>query len=323
VKKQSANTIEIEPDRRLDESLVRTLNALLLEASVSGAAARLGIAQPAISRHLRALRSLTGDPLLVRVGNRMVLTERAESLRAPVRRILSDLSLLHDGAEAFDPATARTRFILATYDFLPRRFYAELVRRVTQAAPEVEIVIRGLGERFDHYKQLGEGEIDAAITVWPELPPHLRATPLLADDFVCVMRPGHPLAAAPLTLDGYCRASHLATLEQVPGQGTVMDALLSELGVSVHTAVRTQYLGLAAEMLASSDLVFATGRLLAGQLVADAGLVIAPFPAAIKPLRFRLVWHERTHRNRALAWFRSELVATARALKQQAITLAP
>lgn len=73
--KSAPSLHEAEPGRRLDESLIRSLHALLQETSVSGAAMRLGIAQPALSRHLKALRELTGDALLVRVGNRMVLTE--------------------------------------------------------------------------------------------------------------------------------------------------------------------------------------------------------------------------------------------------------
>eukprot|EP01032_Pedospumella_encystans_P002604 gene2604-3065_t len=72
-----------EHDRRLDESLLRSLHVLLSEASVSQAAAKLGVAQSALSRHLKVLRQLTGDELLVRVGNRMVLTERAQALAAP------------------------------------------------------------------------------------------------------------------------------------------------------------------------------------------------------------------------------------------------
>ncbi len=42
--------------------------------------------------------------------------------------------------------------------------------------------------------------------MWPELPPHLRATHLLSDEFVCVVRKGHPLAKGALTLEAYCRA---------------------------------------------------------------------------------------------------------------------
>jgi DNA-binding transcriptional LysR family regulator len=92
-----------EHDRRLDESLLRSLHALLAEASVSQAAAKLGVAQSALSRHLKVLRQLTGDELLIRVGNRMVLTDRAQSLVAPTRRILADMSLLTSEATPIDP----------------------------------------------------------------------------------------------------------------------------------------------------------------------------------------------------------------------------
>jgi DNA-binding transcriptional LysR family regulator len=314
--KTESTSSETEFGRRMDESLIRSLHALLLEASVSRAAARLGIAQPALSRHLKALRELTGDELLVRVGNRMVLTERADSLVAPVRRILADLSLLTGGGPDFSPATARQSFRLAAYDLLPKQFYADLIRRVTQASPDSEIAIRSPGDRFEHYAQLGEGDIDVAITIWPDLPPHLRATHLLTDEFVCLVRDGHPLTESEFTLDAYCRASHLSSLEPLAGEGTVVDALLSKLGVSVHTAVRTQFLGLAPSILANTDLIFSTGRLLAEQMAAEYPLKVLPFPTAIKPLRYNLVWHERTHKHRALAWFRAELIEAARALTQ-------
>jgi len=301
-------------ERRLDEPLLRSLHALITEASVSQAAAKLGIAQSALSRHLKALRRLTGDELLVRVGNRMVLTERAHSLAVPARRILADMSLLTSGAMPVEPHALRLSLRVAAYDFLPKRFFADLVERVARQAPECDLVIRGLGSRFEHYRQLADGEVDMVITIWPELPAHLRAASLLTEPMVCVMRKDHPLARGPMTLDDYRRARHLTSLEHVPGQGTILDAQLAELGVSVHTAVRTQFLSLAPAILARSDLVFSTGRLLAEDFAAEHPLAIVPLPLPVKPHRYRLVWHERTHKNRAMSWLRGELTAAARAL---------
>ncbi len=308
--------LEDDSGRRLDESLIRSLYFLLTEASVSRAAAKLGIAQPALSRHLRALREVTGDELLVRVGNNMVLTERAESLVAPARRILSDLSLLTSGLGEFSPFHLRQSFRLAVYDFLPKRFFADLVARVARQAPECDVVFTGLGPRFEHYRQLADGDIDMVITLWPELPVHLRATNLLTDDIVCLMRKGHPLTREPLTLEAYRRAKHLSSLEHIPGHGAILDAQLAELDISVHTSVRTQFLSMTPAILAVTDLMFSTGRLLAEDFAASHPLQIVPFPGTIKPHRYTLIWHERTHKNRAMAWFRAELVAAARTLVQ-------
>jgi len=314
MKQHAVHEMEDDPGRRFDESLVRSLYVLLTEASVSRAAAKLGIAQPALSRHLKALRELTGDALLVRVGNRMVLTEKAESLVTPARRILADLSLLTSDGEDFSPAGLRQSFRLATYDFLPKQFFADLAARIARQSPESDIVFYGLGPRFEHYRQIAEGEIDMVITLWPELPAHLHARHLLTDDMVCLMRKDHPLMSAPLTLEGYRRSKHLSSLEHFPGQGTILDNKLAEMGVSVHTAVRTQFLGTAPSILAATDLIFSTGRLLAEDMATHHALAIAPFPGSVKPLRYNLVWHQRTHKNRAMVWFRGVVAEAARAL---------
>lgn len=316
----SVNTVSLETgehDRRLDEPLLRSLHALLAEASVSQAAAKLGVAQSALSRHLKVLRQLTGDELLIRVGNRMVLTERAQALVAPTRRILADMSLLTSEAGPVEPRELRQSFRIATYDFLPRRFFADIVERVGRQAPECDVVVRGLGSHFEHYRQLADGEVDMVISIWPELPGHLRAASLLTEPMVCLMRRDHPLAGRPMTLDDYRRARHLSSLEHVPGQGSIVDVQLAELGVSVHTAMRTQFLGMAPAILARSDLIFSTGRLLAEDFAEQYPLALVPFPARIKPHRYRLVWHERTHKNRAMAWMRGELMAAARELAQR------
>lgn len=313
----SANRPPPSPDaeavRRLDEGLVRALHALLTEANVSRAAARLGIAQPAMSRHLRSLRELTGDELLVRIGNRMVPTPRAESLLAPARRILNDMALIATGAGEFSPATAQQTFRLASYDFLPPSFFAGLVARVTRASPGSELVLRGIGERQVYIRQLGEGEIDVALTSRQDLPGHLRAASLFKDPVVCVLRQGHPLERQ-LTLDAYRAAGHVSALEQAPGTGGAMDALLQRIGVSPNTVLRTQYFGLIGPILLQTDLVLTTGTQLARAMAHQYPLAIVPFPGPIGPLRYSIVWHERSHKNPAQAWLRSEIQAAAREL---------
>src|SRR6186713_760328 len=75
----------------LDLNLLTALDALLMEASVSRAAMRIGLSQPAASHALQRLRDLIGDPLLVRNGARMELTPRAQALRAPLAQALDQV----------------------------------------------------------------------------------------------------------------------------------------------------------------------------------------------------------------------------------------
>jgi len=311
--KSNGRRHDAEISHRLDQSLLQSLHALLTSSSVSAAATKVGLTQPAMSRHLKALRDLTGDVLLVRVGNRMVLTPSAQSLAAPVRRILNDLSLLYQVGASFEPAAAQCSFRMASYDFLPASFFAGLVERVTQASPGSALEIRGLADRIESLRQLNEGEVDVAVSIRPDVPGHLHAKQLLSDRVVCVVRKGHALARKP-TAEVYRAAAHVAGLEQSPGAGDGMDSLLARAGMAPRTMVRTQYLSIIPQMLTQTDLVLTTGHTLAGAMARQWPLEVLPFPIPIEPLRFQLIWHERTHKNQAVAWLRAQIVAAARQL---------
>lgn len=301
--------------RRLDENLIRCLHELLIGANISAAAARLGISQPAMSRQLRTLREIVGDPLLVRVGNRMVLTPRAEGLVAPVRRILSDLALLPARGSHFDPQVAQPVFRLASYDSLPAPFFASLVQRVVSAAPQASLEIHALASTTETLRLLSEGELDALITTRRDLTSHLHARLLLTDPLVLVVRSGHPLARNP-TAAAYRAAGHIASLVQARGTGGGLESRLMQAGLALRIQVRTQYLSLTQQMLCETDLVFTTGRTLGLAMARQAPLVVLPLPVPVDPLRYNLVWHERTHRDPAVSWLRKQVVDCAQGLAE-------
>jgi DNA-binding transcriptional LysR family regulator len=302
--------------RRLDEGLIRALHELLSCTNISAAAARLGMSQPAMSRQLRTLREIVGDPLLVRVGNRMMLTPRAESLVAPVRRILADMALLPARGASFDPQVAQATFRLASYDSLPAPFFASLVQHVVVAAPHCSLEIHSLASTTETLRMLSEGDLDGLITTRRDLTSHLHARVLLTDPVVFVVRTGHPLAANP-TAEAYRQAGHIGSLVQARGTGSGLESRLLQAGLALRIQVRTQYLGLTQHMLCGSDLVFTTGRTLGSWMARQAPLVALPLPVPVDPLRYNLVWHERTHRDPAFAWFRQQVLACARGLSGQ------
>ena len=123
----------------LDLNLLVALDALLREASVSRAAERIGLSQPATSHALRRLRDLMGDPLLVRAGPRMELTPRAEALREPLAAALAQVQGLF-AEEAFDPAVSRRRFKAMIPDvstwFSPARVTLAIARSLVHVPPK-------------------------------------------------------------------------------------------------------------------------------------------------------------------------------------------
>src|ERR1700744_564027 len=100
------DTMNIDPPNlsALDLNLLVALDALLDEASVGRAAARVSLSQPAMSHALKRLRALLGDPLLVRVGAHMHRTARGDALRDSVKDVLARVRELV-ASDRFDPAT--------------------------------------------------------------------------------------------------------------------------------------------------------------------------------------------------------------------------
>jgi hypothetical protein len=102
---------------KIDLHLIRVLHTVLIERSVSRAAVRLGMHQPAVSAALKRLRDLAGDPLLVRSGASMMPTDAGLRMVEPAGAILRSAEALFSDARGFDPRTATRTFRLAASDY--------------------------------------------------------------------------------------------------------------------------------------------------------------------------------------------------------------
>lgn len=122
----------------VDLNLLVNLEALLEEESVTLAADRVGLSQPAMSHALRRLRKLFGDELLVREGNRTLLTPRARALLAPLREVLARTSGLI-GHEPFDPATSTRTVIVAATASIAYLLGAPLADLLQERAPGMRL----------------------------------------------------------------------------------------------------------------------------------------------------------------------------------------
>jgi DNA-binding transcriptional LysR family regulator len=138
------------------------LDALLDTRSVTAAARRVGVSQPAMSRSLKSLRDMFDDPLLVRGKHGLLLTPRAALVREPLRRSLTDLTGVIAGRGDFDPATSTRRFIVEMPDYLMGLLVPALCERVTRDAPGVTLDVR-LADRTDILARLEAGTADIVV----------------------------------------------------------------------------------------------------------------------------------------------------------------
>ncbi len=293
----------------IDPNLLQVLDVLLHERNVSRAAERLGRTQPAISHALARLREQLGDPLLVRVGQRFVLTPRAEALQGPLHALLGELAALVRPPPAFDPATAVRTFNLLSTDYIAAIVLPPLIERVRQAAPGVDLNLRPPSRNFA--ADLGDGSADLAFVVRLQAEAGVRARKLFSDRFVCVLRDDHPVGAR-LDLDAFLRLPH-ALVAPLGNPGGFVDTALAELGHGRRRiALTVPHFFLAPALVAASDLVITLPERVARIVAATHALRVVPIPIKLPTFDVSLAWHDRVHHDPGNAWLRDQVLRAMR-----------
>lgn len=300
---------------KIDLHLIRVLHTVLVERSVSRAALRLGMYQPAVSAALKRLRELAGDPLLVRSGSGMVPTVAGLRMVEPAAEILRAAEMLFSEARHFDPATTTQTFSLAASDYLDPTFLPRLVTRLKARAPVCGIDIHPLSADADYRHQLAHGQVDVVIGNWTKPPDDLHLGRLLADEVVCLVANHHPATKRGWDTEAWLTADHIAPMPTHPGARGVIDEHLASLGLVRKIVTRCPHFGLIPAMVAGSLLVLTTGRQYCERFVGTLPVQILPCPVAFPPMMYYQLWHERTHASTAGRWLREQIKDVAASLR--------
>ncbi len=238
---------------RPDLNLLITLDALLAEGSVAGAARRLRLSPSAMSRALARLRSATGDPLLVRAGRGFVPTPRATELVETVSQLVQDAeAALRPAATLAVEHLIRT-FTLRTSDGFAETFAPALIALLQNEAPGVRL--RFVAKIDRDSKQLRDGSIDLETgVVGKTISPEVRAQLLFHDRFIGVVRSGHPLCTGKITPDRYRASNHILVSRRGRDNGPIDDAM-SELGVRRNIVAIVGGFAAALAIARGSDLI--------------------------------------------------------------------
>ncbi|MDO8756328.1 MAG: LysR family transcriptional regulator [Polaromonas sp.] len=302
---------------KIDLHLIRVLNTVLTERSVSRAAIRLGMYQPAVSASLKRLRELAGDPLLVRSGAGMVPTDAGLRMIDPSARILRAAEVLFSDARGFDPATATSTFSLACSDYMDPLFLPQLVAQIKNQAPLCHVDIHPLSGESDYRTRLAQGEVDIVVGNWPAPPGDLHMARLFGDEVVCLVAKDHPAARRGWDSASWLAAEHVAPTPTHPGAKGVIDEHLDKLGLQRNITVRCPHFGLIPAMVASSLLVLTTGRQYCERYTEALPLKILPCPVDFPRMMYYQLWHERTHASASAKWLRDRVKTVASALRKE------
>ncbi|AQV94154.1 LysR family transcriptional regulator [Cupriavidus necator] len=289
-----------------DLNLLYVFEALWRDRSVTLAAENLGLTQAAVSSALKRLRTEYGDHLFMLVGRRMEPTPLASAIAGPLLDSLSTVRKTTGALMPFDPLNSRRQFTIRTRDVAEVLLLPAVLDALRSAAPEcgIQTVYAPIEETVS---ALATGRIDVALGYLPSLERDIYKRVLFQQNYVCVMRSNHPLAAqAALTLDDFLAQDHL--LVTYAGSGHILlERALIEAGTKSRIKLRMpQYLA-APHAILGSDLLWTAPQALANLMCQYYPLTARPLPLALEPFEVAVYWHQRFHKDPASVWFRNLL----------------
>jgi DNA-binding transcriptional LysR family regulator len=289
----------------IDLNLLRAFDAVLQEKSVTGAAARLGLTQPAVSNALARLRALFGDALFVRTPAGMDATPFARELGEPVRQALALLESALSHGPGFDAATSTRAFRFYMSDLGQVEFLPPLTERVQRIAPGVRLEAVALEvEGID--AALAAGTLDLAVGFLPGLGPPVRRRPLFRDPYVCLMRDDHAAIGKTLTRKKFVEASHV--LVSYRGGHRVIEEALERAGLARRIALRVPHFTVVPMVLARTDLILILPERVARVYARQGGFKYLPLPVPIPHADVGVHWHERFDADPGNRWLREQLL---------------
>ncbi len=296
--------------RRLDLNLLVALEALLDECSVTRAADRVHLSQAAMSNALTRLREAMDDEILVRVGRRMVMTDRARAIHPEVREVLRRVETRVMAAPEFDPSAHEREVRCMMSDVMAKTFFAQMSRHFSTQAPLITMASHPVEE--PPHLALEQGQIDFLMMPRQYASASHPTIELYREEFDCLLDPDHPLAQGGLDQKAYLAAKHI-TIELGRGRKTTADrsAIERRYGpLKVGTKVFSQ--SSVPWMIKGTDWIGTLPRSMAKQYADAIGLARLPLPIEILPNVLVLQWGHFAEQDACMEWVRKQICTFAK-----------
>ncbi len=288
--------------RNADLNLLVYFIALVEEKSISRAAKRLRLSQPAVSRAFQRLRDLFNDDLLVRTARKYEPTPRGQALLQELAVILPQLERLISGKE-FDPSTEHALFRLAAGDSLAQLYGPALAKRHS-ARPNLAFIFQAYTD--DRFSDLEANRFDLLLDAeFRALPATLKSEVLFEEELVCAVA-RESAYKKKLSLSQYLAADHVC-ISVLENRQAVPDIALAKVGATRRCAFTVPYFGVGLRMTEGTSLIATLPRKLAESLVNPDQTRLVSAPEELGSFRYLMIWHSRQELDIRHLWLRQAM----------------
>jgi DNA-binding transcriptional LysR family regulator len=298
--------MRIEKLRQVDINLLIMFAAIAEEKSVTAAASRLFLSQPAVSRALQRARAMFQDDLLVRSPSGFELTLRGRKILDELAGLLPTMENLVTPAP-FDPMREKSHFRISGPDNVCTVVLPRLCRQYANGRYQVQFEFlpwqSGITELVEH------GQLDLVLHIDDGLlPSHFQSERLYKEDWICAVARTSRFGDR-LSLKQYLAASHIV-VSTYPVVQTIPDKQLAAVGEKRSSCVRVPYFGVALQCLSGTELVLTLTSGMTSVIKNDRRLRLVKAPQELHAFHFLMAWHPRLNTDPRHMWLRAAMRST-------------
>ncbi|ADU71598.1 LysR family transcriptional regulator [Pantoea sp. At-9b] len=290
---------------RVDLNLLVVLLVMYDTRSVTGAAQRLYLGQPAVSAALKRLRELFGDPLFVRSSQGMMPTPRAERLVQQCAPLLQDLHRVIFSTPAFNPRTDRYSFRLGMSDWIEQWLMPDLLAELMMEAPGVDITVLS-ADPWQAVPLMEKQLADVVVTVGNPVSRDLTRAEIAHAGFSTLWDSEQIPLTTTLTLAEFVRYEHVLVSYRGANE-SALDEQLQQQGAARRVRYVTPHFSALPMMLKRLPLFATVPQGLVRNWCERFALRAAPVPVVMPDYSLSLLWHNARHEDDAHRWMREKL----------------
>jgi len=287
-------------------SLLYVFDAIMTETSISRAAERLSMTQPAVSNAVAKMRHHWNDPVFTKKGRNIEPTSFALNLWRQVQAPMFDLSNALD-ARNFIARESKRKFRIALTDIMLDLIWPPLAAYLAEHSPNIDVFAVPFTME-SAANSLRQANVDLSVGLISDPDSSIHSTWLFDSEYVCVMSKQHPLAkTGALDMNAFVKAKHL--MVSLSGDATgFTDHELSKLGLERRVAMTVNHFASIPNILSETELIAVVPRIAVGNPGYAEKLTLVEPPMNIETTSIYLAWHARHDKDPAMSWMRKLLV---------------